>query len=289
MTLTGLDVQHYKARAYHPAMGRFIQPDPIGYGDGMYLYAYVGNDPVNNIDPTGLAGLKSKQKPRDAPPRFNGGDLRWGWRTQPDAYNAPIVARNPSRRGTSERSSGGGDIITRHNVGASTSSEVGDEIVVTRKRSVSSWLFGNGFWYPNYSGGRGSATGQIQNSPQFAAASDRAWEESNPNAESHAEEREVAFTAVVRWLSLLPTVTIYCCDYGKYGENSVTHSFIPFVRPHEALVLFHTHPFVTGDRPGGYIYNPGVSGADVEAVNKQGAYGVIRNHSGHEWFGACPF
>jgi RHS repeat-associated protein len=45
---------HYRARAYDPVLGRFLQTDPIGYDDGPNIYAYVGGDPVNGMDPSGL-------------------------------------------------------------------------------------------------------------------------------------------------------------------------------------------------------------------------------------------
>jgi RHS repeat-associated protein len=54
MWLPDAGLYHYRARAYAPDLGRFMQTDPIRYGAGANLYAYVGADPVNFTDPLGL-------------------------------------------------------------------------------------------------------------------------------------------------------------------------------------------------------------------------------------------
>ena len=58
--LGGLNLYYYKARFYSPALGRFLQTDPIGTADDLNLYAYVGNNPVNFSDPTGLIAAEAQ-------------------------------------------------------------------------------------------------------------------------------------------------------------------------------------------------------------------------------------
>jgi RHS repeat-associated protein len=41
------------ARHYDPLVGRFLNPDPIGFAGGLNLYGYCDGDPVNYVDPDG--------------------------------------------------------------------------------------------------------------------------------------------------------------------------------------------------------------------------------------------
>lgn len=56
---TGL--YNFKARYCAPDIGRFLQPDPIGYMAGMNLYTYVSNMPTALTDPFGLKGISPTQ------------------------------------------------------------------------------------------------------------------------------------------------------------------------------------------------------------------------------------
>lgn len=69
---TGLHYNYF--RDYNPSLGRYIQSDPIGLAGGVNPYIYVKNDPVNWIDPQGLA--KKKYENPENPNRRKGAENR---------------------------------------------------------------------------------------------------------------------------------------------------------------------------------------------------------------------
>jgi RHS repeat-associated protein len=50
----GTGLYYYRARYYHPTLGRFVSEDPVGLRGGYNLSAYVGGNPLNYVDPLGL-------------------------------------------------------------------------------------------------------------------------------------------------------------------------------------------------------------------------------------------
>jgi RHS repeat-associated protein len=79
----------YKSRYYSAVLGRFLQRDPLGFVDGVNLYAYVSNNPSNYTDPQGL--LRFRWYGNWGGPGWASG----GWQNESD----PKLPRTPSDPG----------------------------------------------------------------------------------------------------------------------------------------------------------------------------------------------
>ena len=72
------ELVRFGARDYDPAVGRWTCKDPIGFAGGLNRYGYVGGNPIDASDPTGLAAyiLLSEAGTRSIGPlSFEGGPI----------------------------------------------------------------------------------------------------------------------------------------------------------------------------------------------------------------------
>src|SRR3546814_134783 len=66
---SGTGLYYFGQRYYIPDQARWTAPDPAGTADGPNLFAYVGNNPLTLIDPTGTCGDTPEPAPKQTSPK----------------------------------------------------------------------------------------------------------------------------------------------------------------------------------------------------------------------------
>jgi RHS repeat-associated protein len=92
--LGGGGLYYMRNRWYEPRSGRFLSEDPIGLAGGLNKYRYVGNDPVNGADPTGLHGPRGIGTILGVPMSYHkgdGGGGHWGRGADAGVRNDPCA------------------------------------------------------------------------------------------------------------------------------------------------------------------------------------------------------
>jgi RHS repeat-associated protein len=88
---TGLN--YYGYRYYAPKVQRWTSRDPLGEAGGVNLYAFVGNDPVNYVDPIGTLRRSGKHLQNDTGAEqitlYGDGDAPFEPRLNFDLFSAP--------------------------------------------------------------------------------------------------------------------------------------------------------------------------------------------------------
>jgi RHS repeat-associated protein len=120
----GDGLYYYRARYYHPELGRFVAEDPVGLLGGINLYGYVDGNPIMNGDPLGLYSFNFSRdpvrvKPEEDPSEFPGGTnptIRilppcHVWLGREDGVVGPGGDRGPGQPPQWDQTRGGGGLI----------------------------------------------------------------------------------------------------------------------------------------------------------------------------------
>jgi RHS repeat-associated protein len=114
----GTGLQFNRARYYSPEYGRFVSEDPLGFAGGdINLYAYVGNSPLNAVDPSGMSSIAVP-----IPGGLGGFGAKAGWAGA--FYTGGFIAGTAARKhfggGSPFGGHGGGVPFGEHGGGASS-------------------------------------------------------------------------------------------------------------------------------------------------------------------------
>lgn len=90
-------IYDYRNRAYSPSLGRFLQPDPIGFaGDATNVYRYCGNNAPNRSDPFGLQAGDLFIPSDPGATRWYTGYMGSPYQQQISPYNTGVMQYNHS-------------------------------------------------------------------------------------------------------------------------------------------------------------------------------------------------
>jgi RHS repeat-associated protein len=102
-----LSLDNHGFRYYDPEVGRYLTRDPIGYADGLNVYLYVHNNPINHIDPLGLSGQKVEGSSDNDPV-----DRRLDEITTAADARAMLLEENPEAKKTVEHYREAGSLVS---------------------------------------------------------------------------------------------------------------------------------------------------------------------------------
>lgn len=112
---TAVPVYHVRNRALNSYAGKWLQKDPLQYHDGMNLYEYGKNDPLDVSDPLGLCGCSAGSFAAQEAPRQPAGRPPTG---RPPTVRPPAseICRHPCKVYCDDYPNSYGGVICANNV-----------------------------------------------------------------------------------------------------------------------------------------------------------------------------